>query len=254
VTDEELARIETTLRTAPWDLPLREELVTAAVRARRKPRRRAAHVWIMSAAAVALVVAGGAAVRSVLATAAPAAAPLPAARPSATASAPGALSVGGFTFTAPPGFALVGRVSSSNRARFGPEGLVNDDEPLGPRDMRVTLESRMLQSQDGTRLVVTRIRPQPTAEHPGPRPAAVPTDAATATRTIVDLQGGIGSDADSRRAVPGLPVGPAVLVRFDERNAILLARPAAGPPEVLLFEVGRGSEDLLLELARSARR
>jgi hypothetical protein len=51
-------------------------------------------------------------------------------------------------------------------------------------------------------------------------------------------------------------VGPSLLVRFDDRNAVLLVRPTGAPGEVLLFEVGGqgGSVGLLLELARSVRR
>jgi hypothetical protein len=188
--------------------------------------------------------------------------PSAAVRPHAPAPAParsveaavGRIELGGFVFDAPPGFAAAGP-RYGGVARFGPQGLQNDGAALGPRDMRVELESRLLQPPDGSaKLVVDRIVPVPTAGHPGPRPARDPADADAAARTIVDIESRLGVAASARTEVTGLPVGPATLVRFDDRNAVLLARPAGRPAQVLMFTVGAGSVDVLLQFARSARR
>jgi hypothetical protein len=162
--------------------------------------------------------------------------------------------LGGWTFTPPPGYAVAGPRETRHPARFGPQGLANDDAPLGPRDMRVTIETQFLQGPDGAKLFVSQIRPEPTAAHPGPRPAADPRDAVAAARTMVDVLTGLGVHDDVRRPVSGLPVGPATLVRYGETNGILVARPGGSPPQVLLFEVGRSSVEVAVAVARSGRR
>ncbi len=250
-------RLEATLRGAPWDLPVRDELIAAVLATPVRRRRDLSRLSVAAAAAAVVVVTSGViTMGSQLRGSTPADSPSSGtALPSPSRSArPATVSLGDFTFAVPLGFAPAGR-STATEARFGPRGLQNDDEPLGPRDMRVTLESWLLQPADfGTKLSVTRILARPTVEHPGPRPGTDPGDAAAAARTIVDIESTLGAGAG--RAVTGLPVGPSTLVRFDDRNAVLLARPAGTAGEVLLFEVGGrgGSVDLLLQLARSAQR
>ena len=257
---DDVDRLEATLRRAPWDLPVREELVAAVLATPVRQRRDLSRLsTAAAAAAVVVVVASGVITTgSQLRGSTPADGPSSgAALPSPSRTArPATISLGEFSFAVPPGFTPTGR-STATEARFGPRGLQNDDEPLGPRDMRVTLESWLLQPADfGTKLSVTRILARPTAEHPGPRPGTDPADAAAAARTIVDIQSRIEAGVGAGRVVAGLPVGPSTLVRFDDRNAVLLARPAGAPGEVLLLQVGGGggSVDLLLQLARSARR
>jgi hypothetical protein len=208
---------------------------------------------LVTAAVALLVVAAGAALRTALPTTRQGAAPASTLQVSRAAE-PAVVVLGGWTFTPPPGYAVAGPRETRHPARFGPQGLVNDDAPLGPRDMRVTIETQFLQGPDGAKLFVTQIRPEPTVAHPGPRPAADPRDPVAAARTMVDVLTSLGVDEDVRRPAPGLPVGPATLVRYDETNGILVARPVGPPPQVLLFEVGRSSVEVAVAVARSARR
>ena len=212
-----------------------------------------------------LVVAGGLAIRSGLSPGAGPGQPLtvsgsPAASATGTTSsavvpAAPAVTLGGFTFTPPAGYAQVGKTGTSNQARFGPEGLLNDGEPLGPHDMRVVLRTVALASSTGGgRLWITQILPRPTAAHPGPRPAPDPTDDAAATRTIMDVERAGAAGKGSVAEVGGLPVGPAVLVKFDDHNGQLVARPDGVPAQVLLLESGAAPVDLLVETAASAHR
>jgi hypothetical protein len=56
MTEDDVRRIEATLRDAPWDLPVREEFVTKVLQPRARRQWRMAPAW--AAAAVVLVVAG----------------------------------------------------------------------------------------------------------------------------------------------------------------------------------------------------
>jgi hypothetical protein len=256
MTDDDVVPVEARLREAPWDLPVSDAFV-AAVLERRARRRRATPVW--AAAAVVLVVAGALGVRSGLLQApapaggAPAVSPSPASTAAPSPRAAGVV-LGGWTFPPPPGFTAAPQMAISDPARFGPEGLLNDGETLRPQDMSVSLRSWAFTSAGGGRLYVTQILPHPSAEHPGPRPAADPADVDAAARTIIAIESARGVGEDAAQPVAGLPLGPATLVRFDDRNGILLASPVGSPAQVLLLQVGGAPVDTLVALARSAHR
>lgn len=246
------------LRQAPWDLPVSESLVTSiqsGVIKRRRGRRVA-----LSATGAALAIAAAIALPQVLPLGQgqpPAALGSPSASTATGPSRPipgssAAVSLGRWTFDVPPGYTLDSAISTST-ARFGPDGLQNDGDDLQSSDMAVHQEMRLMSFNNEHKVWITLMTPQPTQDHPGPRPGASPTDAAAAAQTIVEISSAPGVSATANRTVSGISLGPARLVSFAGNNAIVLILPT-GSAQVLLLQSGNAPLQTLLDVAASGHR
>jgi len=254
--------VEDRLRSAPWDLPVSESLVMD-VRANVTKRRRRRRAGMSATGGAALIIAIAAAVvlPQVLpigqdsqqpasgSLSASKAATSPASR---IAGSSAVVPLGPWSFDVPPGYSLDPVVSTST-ARFGPDGLQNDGGVLKPHDMAVHQEMRLMSINNENKVWITLITPQPTRDHPGPRPAASPTDAAAAAQTIVEISSAPGVSATANRTVSGISLGPARLVTFAGNNAIVLILPT-GSAQVLLLQSGNAPLQTLLDVAASGHR
>jgi hypothetical protein len=252
--------LEHRLRTAPWDLPVTESLIdtvrdTLPARAQSRHRRRVAAVSASVAAVlllVAFIIIVPILVRDSPRSSVPAVGRSTTPTPSPSGGTTQTVKVGPYTFDVPHGWLLDPQVSTST-ARFGREGLQNDGERLQANDMAVGIEMRMVTLDNGHKLAIAVLTPRPTKDHPGPRPAAVPTDAAAAARTIVDIETSLGEQPAPVRHINGITLGQAILQTFDDHNGILFILPT-GAADVVMLQAGGAPMDALEEMAASGRR
>jgi len=162
------------------------------------------------------------------------------------------VTLGPWRLDVPPGYGLDPVVSTST-ARFGPDGLQNDGGVLKPHDMAVHQQMRLMSINNENKVWITLMTPQPTRDHPGPRPAASPTDAAAAAQAIVEISSAKGVSSIANKALSGISLGPARLVSFDAKNAMVLVLPT-GSVQVLWLESGNAPLQTLLDIAGSGHR
>ncbi len=252
---DDVQEVEDRLRGARWDLPTTDSLlggIDAAISARRR-RRRLGRLGATGAAAL-LIGAVAVGLPKVLPSAHPDALPAASGSLGSSTSLSAAtltVTVGAYTFSAPTGWTVDPTVSTST-ARFGRGGLENDNAALQVDDMAVRLESREVTLQDEQKIWISVLTPQPTREHPGPRPAATPTDRAAAARTVVDVESVKGVAPSAVTPIGGVKLGVSRLVAFDRRNAIVFVVPT-GSTDVVIIQAGNASVDTLVAVAASGR-
>ena len=119
--------------------------------------------------------------------------------------------------------------------------------------MAVHQQMRLMSINNENKVWITLMTPQPTRDHPGPRPAASPTDAAAAAQAIVEISSAKGVSSIANKALSGISLGPARLVSFDAKNAMVLVLPT-GSVQVLWLESGNAPLQTLLDIAGSGHR